>query len=160
MTWRTRWVFKWTYLHHLDGANLQMHTNFCASNIALKCSRNITAVLLWQNKFFKVLVPGGLPVGGLDAGNGIGFVRVVAAAARIGLTWTSGFVLARVFGLPWTDLALFLTSGWCSIFDAFMMICRVRFFLFLKKYGSNPAAFCLFSSFSQYNDKYSTILAI
>ena len=30
------------------------------------------------------------------------------------------------------------------------------YMFFYKKYGPNPASFCLFSSFSQYNDKYST----
>ena len=30
-------------------------------------------------------------------------------------------------------------------------------FCFLKKYGPNQASFCLFSSFSQYNDKYWTV---
>ena len=30
-------------------------------------------------------------------------------------------------------------------------------FLLFFKYGPNPASFCLYSSFSQYNDKYSAI---
>ena len=32
-----------------------------------------------------------------------------------------------------------------------------RISFLLKKYGPNPASFCLFSSFPQYNDKYGTI---